>query len=223
MAKYKLIINLKTYKESSNKNAVKIAKICKKLEKKAKKLDVEIILAPQLIDIKEVIAQKVRVYAQSIDYYDFGAHTGFVVPEILKELKVIGSIINHSEHRFEFSEIKKRIVKAKELGLETCICARNINDLKELVKLNPDFIAVEPQELIGGDISISTAKPQLITNSVKVKKNIPLLVGEGIKNKDDVKKSIELGAKGILVASGVIKAQNVKNAINDLLEGFIEN
>jgi len=220
MVKYKLIINLKTYKESTNKNAIKIAKICYGLRNVAKKYNVEIILAPQLIDLKEVVAEKVKVYAQSIDFYDYGAHTGFVVPEILKELKVLGSIINHSEHRFEFSEIKKRIDKAKEVGLETCICARDIKDLKELVKLNPDFIAVEPKELIGGNISISSAKPKLILDSVKAVKNIPLLVGAGVKNKEDVRKSIELGAKGILVASGVIKVKNIKGAILDLLEGF---
>jgi len=218
--KYKLIINFKTYKESFNKNAIKLAKICKELEKDAKKLNVEIIISPQIIDIKDCLEQKVAVYSQSIDAFEYGAHTGFIIPKALKELKVKGSIINHSEHKFPLKEIKKRIDMAKEIGIETCVCAEKVSDVKKIAELKPDLIAVEPKELIGGDISISTAKPSLITRSIENSNGINILVGAGVKNKTDVAKAIELGAKGILVASGVVKAKNPKKAILDLLEGF---
>ncbi len=217
---YKLVINLKTYQESFDKNAIKIAKICKKLEKKAKQKNVEIILCPQNLDIKDIIKEKISTYAQHIDDYEPGKYTGFISADALKQLKAKGTLINHSEHQIKQDEIKKRIQKAKELKLTTCVCARTAAKAKEIAKLKPDYIAVEPKELIGGDISISTAKPQLITNSLKAVGKVPLLVGAGIKNKNDVKKSIELGAKGILVASGVIKVKNIEKAIDDLLDGF---
>ncbi len=220
MSKFKLIINFKTYKESSNKKAIKLAKIVRELKKEADKVSVEIIVAPQLVDIKEVIAEKVIVYSQSLDNFDYGAHTGFVIPHLLKELKVRGSIINHSEHKFKLKEIEERIIEAKKFGLETCVCAEKISDVKKISKLNPDYIAVEPKELIGGNISISTAKPKLIEKSVEFANGIPLLVGAGVKNGEDVRKAIELGARGILVASGIIKARNQKKAILDLLSGF---
>jgi triosephosphate isomerase len=54
-------------------------------------------------------------------------------------------------------------------------------------------------------------------NSVE---KIPVLCGAGVKNGEDVRKAKELGAKGILVASGVVKAENPEEAIRDLLEGF---
>lgn len=220
MSKYKLIINLKTYEESNDKKAIKIAKICKKLEKEAKKKNVEIILCPQLLDLRNIVKEKVSVFSQHIDDYNYGAYTGYIVPKNVKLAGAIGTLINHSEHRLTIKEIETRIKIAKELGLISCVCTRNIKETEVISKFKPDFIAIEPKELIGGDISISTAKPELIKLCVKASKKVPLLVGAGVKNSNDVKIAIKLGSKGILVASGVIKAKNIENSIKDLLTGF---
>ena len=99
-------------------------------------------------------------------------------------------------------------------------CADSPKEVTKLKKLKPDFIAYEPPELIGGDISVSTARPKLITDSVKKAGKIPLLVGAGIKNTNDVKISIKLGAKGVFVASGIIKAKNKRKEILSLIKGF---
>lgn len=215
-----LIINLKTYQESTGKNAIKIAKSVKELEEESKKKNVRIILCPQAIDIKEIIKEGVNVFAQHIDNYDYGAHTGFSIPHALKDIGVCGTLISHSEHILDLEQIEKEIKVAKELGLISCVCARDDKTAEEISKFKPDLIAVEPKELIGGDISISTANPELISSSVSLANPIPLLVGAGVKNSTDVKKALELGSKGILVASGVVKAKNPKDAIRELLEGF---
>ena len=106
MSKYKLIINLKNYEESTNEKAIKIAKICKKLEKTAKKKDVEIILCPSILDLKDVIKQKVKVFSQHIDDYNYGAHTGYIIPSAIKKAGSIGTLINHSEHRLTLKKIE---------------------------------------------------------------------------------------------------------------------
>lgn len=219
---YKLIINMKTYNESTNKKAVKLAVICKKLQIDAKKKNVELILCPQNIDLRDVVKLKVKTYSQHIDVCTPGANTGFVVPSHIKDCGARGTLISHSEHILETKEISKRIRLAKEIGLETCVCARDVATAKKLAMYNPDFIAVEPSELIGGDISISTANPKLIEQSVRACGSVPLLVGAGVKNGNDVRIAIELGAKGILVASGVVKARNIKKAVADLISGFPE-
>jgi triosephosphate isomerase len=213
---------MKTYKESLGDKAIQIAKICKQLEFKAKQLGVEIILCPSYLDLRDVAKTGVKTYSQHIDDMDFGAHTGYIVPEALVDCGVSGTLINHSEHNltFDFKEIERRVDFARKAGLEVCICARNHKVVKRVAKFYPDFIAVEPKELIGGDISVSSAKPGLISDSVLVAGDIPLLAGAGVKNKHDVRTSLELGAKGILVASGVVKSDNVKSAILDLLQGF---
>jgi triosephosphate isomerase len=52
---------------------------------------------------------------------------------------------------------------------------------------------------------------------VKEKHGIRLLVGAGIKTREDVVKALELGADGILIASGVDLAKNHEKALKDLL------
>jgi triosephosphate isomerase len=220
--KYKLIINFKAYKEATGKKAFKIAEICKKLKPYAKKKSVEIIVCPQSVDLREIAKINVTTFAQHIDSFDPGAHTGEDLAYAIKDSKADGTLISHSEHQLAVSMIQDTIINAKKYGLITCVCARDTKRAEEIASLKPkpDFVAVEPKELIGGDISISTAKPDLIKNSKKVVGRIPLLVGAGVKTQEDVKKSVELGARGILLASGVVKAKNVEKVLKDLIDGF---
>jgi len=91
---------------------------------------------------------------------------------------------------------------------------------------NPTFIAVEPPELIGGDISVTDADPGIVKNTVKtirdITPNVKVLCGAGVKNGKDVKKAIELGAEGVLLASGVTKAKNPREVLEDLAKGAIK-
>jgi triosephosphate isomerase len=89
--------------------------------------------------------------------------------------------------------------------------------------MKPTYASYEPPELIGrSDISVATAQPEIIAKASVLSKEagIPLIVGAGIGSGKDVKKSVELGATGVAVASYVIKAENQKAAILDLAEGF---
>lgn len=217
---YKLIINLKTYEESFNENAMKIANICIDLEKEARDRNVELILCPHVLDVKELVKTGVKIYSQHIDEVKFGAHTGHIAPEELKRIGVRGTLISHSEDLEHFEHIKEKVEMARDLGLETCVCARDDEVAAQIAKLEPNFIAVEPAELIGGNVSISTANPDLIKRSLEAVEETALLVGAGVKNAEDVKKAVELGARGILVASGVVKADDIKAAILDLIKGF---
>ena len=181
---------------------------------------VEIILCPNITDIKDIIKEEVNTYSQHIDNYDYGAYTGYIIPHMLKDIGVLGTLISHSEHILDINQIERNIRAAKEVKLQTCVCVRDLKTAKEVSKLNPDFIAIEPKELIGGDISITTVSPKLIKDAKKVVGDIPLLIGAGIKTKEDVRLGLELGAVGVLVASGVAKASDSKKAIKELIDGF---
>jgi triosephosphate isomerase len=211
-----MIINFKTYEEGTGENALKIAKIAEALAG-----DVEIILAVQPADIK-TIADNVRipVFSQHADPIGYGAHTGWILPESVKLSGAKGSLLNHSERRIDFETLGKSVKRCKELGLTTVVCADTPERAKRIAELKPDYIAIEPPELIGGDISVSKSKPEVIKKSIEKVGSVPLLCGAGIKNREDVSKARELGAKGILVASGVVKAENPEKAIRELLEGF---
>jgi triosephosphate isomerase len=47
-----------------------------------------------------------------------------------------------------------------------------------------------------------------------------VLCGAGIKDHDDVRIAIQLGCEGILVASGITKAENPEAALTDLVKGI---
>lgn len=209
-----ILINFKTYKNATGKKAVKLAKICNIFAKETK---TNIAIAVQATDIYRIKQEvKIPIYAQHIDGINFGSNTGYMLPEAIKNAGAKGTLLNHSEHRLNNEKIKLSVKRARELGLKVIICARNIKKGIEVSKFKPDFVAIEPPELIGGIISISTAKPQLITKAVN-KINSPILVGAGVHTGEDVKHSLNLGAKGVLLASGVTKATNPKKELNDLI------
>lgn len=218
-----LVINFKAFKEGTGKSALKIAKAAEKI---SNNLNVCIAVSPNFLDLKE-IANKVSIFtfAQHCDAVEEGAFTGHVTAYQIKEAGGKGVIINHSEKRMELDDIEDAIGLAKKYKLTTIICSNNVDVAKAIAVLNPDFLALEPPELIGGDVSVSKAQPEVITNFVneirKLNTKIKLLVGAGIKTKEDVKKAIELGADGVLLASGVVKAKNVSKAIEDLASGLI--
>jgi len=215
-----LIINLKEYNEVLGDKPLIFAKTARKLFDKYK---INILIAPPdpMIDN---ISKIIMTVSQHMDPYEPGAHTGALLAKEVKELGAIGSIINHSEKRISPEDVKKCIELCKEYELVSIVCAQSSKEAGELAKFNPDFIAIEPPELIGGDISVSTAEPEIIKDSVnEVKKNslrTDLLCGAGVKTREDVKKAIELGAKGVLVASGVVKSYTVEKTIEDLIKGM---
>jgi triosephosphate isomerase len=64
------------------------------------------------------------------------------------------------------ADIEAVINKCKDLGLETIVCTNNINTSKAVAALSPDYIAVEPPELIGTGIPVSKANPEVVEGTV---------------------------------------------------------
>ncbi|MCX8189745.1 MAG: triose-phosphate isomerase [Candidatus Diapherotrites archaeon] len=218
-----LFINFKLYESGTGKKALETAKI---IEKSVYGKDIGVILVVQACDIR-LIAQNVSlpIFAQHIDPVTYGAYTGHILPEAIKEAGAIGTILNHAENKRDDNFLGLAIKRAKECGLEVMVCAESVERAKKIASflIKPDLIAIEPPELISGDISVSTAKPELISKVVSLvgKKNaIPIITGAGIKNSLDVRKSIELGCSGVFVASGIMKAKDKEKEIGELLSGF---
>ena len=216
------IINCKNYDEISGEKIIRLAKISQRISKKYK---IPIAIAPPHHLISLITKFNVIVLTQHLDDKKVGSTTGFMIPEIVKKSKINGSLINHSEHRISEKEIRNLIKRLKRLKLKTVLCVKNVNESKKYAKLNPTFIAIEPPELIGTGRAISTERPQLITkavNSVKSAKNsTKLLCGAGIVSGKDVARAKELGSKGILVASGIVKAKNWEKIIEEFSRALV--
>ncbi|MBR9680744.1 MAG: triose-phosphate isomerase [Candidatus Altiarchaeota archaeon] len=207
------IINFKAYKETTGDKGLKVAKSLDKFAKKSKE---KIILAVAPTDIRMISrAVKIPVYAQHIDPVSPGAKTGHVTLEAVLAAGAKGVIINHSENRRDTKFIGEAVKLIKAKRKKVIVCAKDPTEGAKLARFKPDFIAVEPPELIGGDVSVSKAKPQIIEKSVK-KISVPVLVGAGVKDFSDVKVAMKLGAKGVLVASGIVKKKNIEEAIKGL-------
>ena len=208
------VINFKAYKETIGERGLAVAKT---LDGFAKETGTRIMLAVPPTDIRMIShAVSIPVLAECFDPVEPGAKTGHVTLEAAIEAGAQGSLLNHSEHRIPHETIETGIKMAKAAGKLVIVCAKDAQEGRVLSRFGPDFIAVEPPELIGGDISVSKAQPELISESVKVSE-VPVLVGAGVKTADDVKVAIKLGAKGVLVASGIVKAKDVRTAIEGLV------
>jgi len=214
-----IAINFKSYVEATGERALKIAKAAEKVYKET---GITIVVAPQLVDLYR-IAQEVEipVFAQHIDPIKPGSHTGHVLPEAVKEAGAVGTLLNHSENRMILADLEAAIRRAEEVGLTTIVCSNNPAVSAAVAALNPDYVAVEPPELIGTGIPVSKAKPEVITDTVelvrKVNPEVKVLTGAGISTGEDVKKALELGTVGVLLASGVTKAKDPEKAIKNLV------
>lgn len=217
-----ILINLKTYREGMGDNAVKLAKIAEQIHLKT---GTSIALSPQFVDIKLVVeASETPVFAQHIDPVAMGQFTGHVLPESVAEAGCAGTIINHSERQIPLETIKTTITRAKEADLVSVVCIDSVEKGRQVAAFSPDAIAIEPPELIGSGISVSKAKPEIVSGAVsaikQINPRIRVLCGAGITNGEDVIAAQKLNAEGILVASGVVKAKDPSAALLDLAKNL---
>ena len=201
-----LIINYKTYEEARGRRGLDLSKIADKM---AKEYDASIIVVPQLPDVINIAQQvEIPVYAQHIDPNPSGSATGHIDPYTLKEGSVAGTLLNHSERRLETSILESSITLASKIGLETVVCAGTTGLSRALASFGPTAVAMEPPELIGGDVSVTT-RPEVVKQAVELiqnsNSNVLPLVGAGVKNDEHIKVAIDLGSSGVLLASGIVK------------------
>ena len=210
-----IFVNFKTYQQGTGESALSLAKICAEVEKET---GIKIIPIVQVVDIFRLVSQGLNVWAQHMDDIDFGPHTGQILPKALKEAGAKGILLNHAEKKLSWQDLKK--IMEKRQDFQTLVCSESIGEGEQIVSLKPDFLAYEPPELIGGTVSVSQVKPEIISDFVAKIKEVPILVGAGIHHQEDIKKALELGAKGVLVSSDVVLSENPKQELLNLAGGF---
>ena len=217
-----IIVNVKAYEQGYGADGFDL---CKIMEEIAIEYNVNLAAAVSAIDLVDFSDNlKIPIFAQHVDGVNYGSHTGSILPEAVRYSGAVGTLVNHAECQMSWEDIEKTINRCKELGLLTVLCTADLESSKRGAHLNPDMIAVEPPELIGGDISVSTAKPEIISDTVelvkKINSDISVLCGAGVKNQTDVSKAISLGSEGILLASGVVKSSEPRKVLLDLIQGL---
>jgi triosephosphate isomerase (TIM) len=225
---FTFIINSKNYEKASGQFSAKLAEAA--ASSSANSGLVHICLAVPAFSVQFLKNRfpQLSILAQHVDNAALGSTTGFLVPEIAKMSGAEGSLINHSEHRIPSKEIQDLVMTFRKLKLVSVVCAQDDAEVEKFASMGPDFVAVEPPDLIGSGNAVSKARPELISNSARALKRgsaglgkKPLLLcGAGIVEPEDVRVAVKLGADGILVASGVIKANDWGSKIRDLSLAF---
>jgi triosephosphate isomerase len=218
-----ILVNMKAYIEGVGQRALDLARHA---EKVSRETEICIGLAPQYTDLGHLAkAVKLPIFSQHMDPITPGSFTGHVLPEAVKRAGAAGSLINHSEFRLKLAQIDAAIQRAKDVGLITVVCTNNSKVSASAAALDPDFIAIEPPELIGTGIPVSQANPEIVTETVKtVERSNPqvtVLCGAGITKGEDVAAALKLGTKGVLVASGVVKAKDPYKVLLDFAEATL--
>jgi triosephosphate isomerase len=217
-----VVLNFKTYPEILGKKGWDLAK---RFAAVADDTGASIVLAPPTSDLAHIAKLvHIPVFSQHVDAVAPGQTTGWTPPEALLEAGAAGTLINHSERKVAWEEMAKSIPRCRSLGLEVIACADDVMEAETLAKLSPEYIAIEPPELIGGDVSVTTANPEIVSGAVEriraANPNVGVLCGAGVKSRKDVAKALELGTVGVLLASGVVKAKNPERALRDMVKGL---
>jgi triosephosphate isomerase len=214
-----VILNFKTYLESTGNNALKLAMAS---EIVAEETGVNIIIAPQSPDIYRLTNEvKIPVFAQHVDAVNAGGHTGSSLIECIQEAGAVGCLVNHSEQRMKLADMDMVVKKLREKNMVSVLCTNNIETSAAASTLKPDFVAIEPPELIGSGIPVSKAEPEIVEGTVdiihEINPKISVLCGAGISTGEDMRAAMDLGAEGVLLASGIIMAKDPKEALLNLV------
>src|SRR3989441_1430709 len=205
-----IVLNFKTHPEILGKKGWELAKRFAAVEDDT---GASIVLCPPATDLAHVAKLvHIPVFGQHVDATDAGQATGWIPPEALLEAGAAGTLINHSERKVAWEEMAKSIPRCRELGLEVVACADDVAEAETLAKFSPDYIAIEPPELIGGDVSVTSAKPGVVSGAVEriraANPNVQVLCGAGGKSRRGGAKAPQLGAVGGLLAAGGVKRKD---------------
>lgn len=209
-----ILVNLKAYPT----DPVAVARAARDV---ANDSGVRVAVAPQAAHIERVAETGAETWAQHVSPVEHGSHTGSTLAEAVRDVGAVGTLINHSERRLRLADIDASLDAARRTDLETVVCANNPQQVGAAATLGPDAVAVEPPELIGGDVSVSQADPDIVEDAVAaagaVDSSIPVLCGAGVSTGDDLDAAGKLGAEGVLLASGVAKADDPREALSGLV------
>jgi triosephosphate isomerase (TIM) len=210
-----VLVNLKTYPC----DPIEVAEAVRDVNDST---DARLAVAPQATHLERVAETGVETWAQHVDPIEHGSNTGHTLAESVADAGADGTLINHSEKRLKLADLDGSVRAAERVGLETVVCANNPAQIGAAAALGPDAVAVEQPELIGTGTPVSQADPDVVEDAVdaaaSVDDNVSVLCGAGISTGDDVVAAGELGAEGVLLASGVAKADDPAAALEDLVD-----
>ncbi len=200
-----IVINFKNYKNGSE-----ALRLVGKIEKHLP----DAVVALNAFDLSHVAFyhSRMQIFAQHVDFVEGNRATGYLSARSLKSHGGKGSLLNHSEHRLEFSVIRKTVEQMKKEKLKVILCAKDLKEGRKFIFLKPDAIAFEDTKLIGSGKSITKYKSGDVAKFAEMLRGtkIAALCGAGVSTAEYVLAARKLGCKGVLIASAIADVPDEK-------------
>jgi len=219
-----LILNLKTYTESTGGNVYNLVNAVKETLEVNSEYSKFIHVAPSAMYLSELKGTypQLNLAAQTVDNKPAGSTTGWMPAQNLADAGITLSIYNHSEHRQNQETIVEDIKAIQATGVNLVVCCENVEEAAKILEANPFAIAYEPKDLIGSGISVTT-RPEACKEFISlVKGKTKVIIGAGVTTGEDVKNSLEMGADGVLLASAFVKATDPFAKLVELAMPFVK-
>lgn len=214
-----IFLSLKTYKEATGQAVINLLSSVKNVSQKT---GISIIPIAQPTDIYRIKKElDIEVWTQHVDPIDPGKNTGWISPYSVKQAGATGVIINHSEHKLKEEVILTTIKKARQYDLKILLIGQTVEMVKRFDSYDIDYLSFEKEDLIASPISMIDQQEEAIKKLVKAVKH-PLIIGAGINDGEDTRKSMLAGAKGVLMATYFVTALDPEQKLRELAKGFIK-
>lgn len=210
------IVNPKSF--LYGKDLLELARYANKL---AKEYKVNVLFTGPMTELSMLVKEcpNLMITAQHMDSVSCGDSMGKIFAESLKSIGVQVVVLNHADYPMSISTLTKTIQRANEVGLQTIVCADSVQEAEAITFLKPDVILAEPTRLIGKE---QISSREYVTSTVKrikaLNPNILVEQGAGIRTAKDIEELLQLGADGVGVTSGIIKANKTKKAMKEMIE-----
>ncbi|MEI6462795.1 MAG: triose-phosphate isomerase [bacterium] len=198
-----LIVNYKNYKSGFADNGMALSKLIAEANS-------EVYFAPPQVELSRYSNMKNPALsrlgvAQHVDVSEGERSTGFITPEILNNLGISFTIVNHAEHEISLEQIESTIKLCKKYSIKVFLCFKSIKQLELFRVFSPEYYVYEPEELIGTKNSVVQTQPETIENLREMLEGKKLLIGAGINSEDDIRIAYEMKVDGLLLSSMVME------------------
>lgn len=215
-----LILNLKTYAETSGDNLLpKLAAVSSVLAEYPQLADQLLVTVNswQLALAKDKFP-RLQYVAQHIDDEPQGKTTGWLPAAALKQIGVGYTLLNHSEHRLPEAEIKQIIEHSHAYGIKVILCCEGLAEAARFLNYNTFALTLESPKLIGSGQSITTQTEMLqkFVELCETTATLPM-AGAGISDGNDVQELINLGGKGAILASAFALSEDPEATLRELV------
>ena len=208
------VVNPKSYTYGSA-----LRKLAQKTDELCERYNFQCLFTAQLIDLAWVCENCPHLIptAQAMESLVPGRGMGHILPEALAEAGVQACFLNHAENPLTLHELAKTIVRARKLGILTCVCADSVEEAQAIAQLKPDIITCEQNSLIGTGVVADEDYMKSTAAAIRaLSPDTKVLQAAGIHSGENVYDAIKSGADATGGTSGIVAAQDPMAVLDEM-------